>query len=47
MAAMAIRGGMTSDALAAQLSVHPSQAERFIKIAGHDHHEICEVPARP
>ena len=44
MAAMAIRGGMTADALAAQLSVHPSQAERFIKIAAHDHHEVCEVP---
>jgi dihydrolipoamide dehydrogenase len=47
MAAMAIRGGMTADALAAQLSVHPSQTERFIKIAAHDHHEICEVPERP
>ncbi len=46
MAAMAIRSGMTADALAAQLSVHPSQTERFIKIAAHDHHEICEVPAR-
>jgi hypothetical protein len=43
---MAIRSGMTADALAAQLSVHPSQTERFIKIAGHDHHEICEVPER-
>jgi hypothetical protein len=46
MAAMAIRSGMTADALAAQLSVHPSQTERFIKIAAHDHHEICEVPER-
>ena len=46
MAAMAIRSGMTSDALAAQLSVHPSQTERFIKFAAHDHHEICEMPAR-
>jgi len=44
MAAMAIRSRMTADALAAQLSVHPSQTERFIKIAAHDHHEICEVP---
>ena len=43
MAAMAIRSGMTADALGAQLSVHPSQTERFIKIAAHDHHEICEV----
>jgi pyruvate/2-oxoglutarate dehydrogenase complex dihydrolipoamide dehydrogenase (E3) component len=47
MAAMAIRSRMTAGALADQLSVHPSQAERFIKIAGHDHHEICEVPERP
>ena len=47
MAAMAIRSGMTADALAAQLSVHPSQTERFIKIVAHDHHEICEVPERP
>jgi hypothetical protein len=31
----------------AQLSVHPSQTERFIKVAAHDHHEICEVPERP
>ncbi len=47
MAAMAIGGGLTAKALAAQLSVHPSQTERFIKIAAHDHHEICEVPERP
>lgn len=47
MAAMAIRSGMTADALAAQLSVHPSQTERFIKIAARDQHEICEVPERP
>jgi len=44
MAAMAIRSGITAKALATQLSVHPSQTERFIKIAGHDHHEICEMP---
>lgn len=47
MAAMAIGSGITAKALAAQLAVHPSQTERFIKIAAHDHHEICEVPARP
>jgi pyruvate/2-oxoglutarate dehydrogenase complex dihydrolipoamide dehydrogenase (E3) component len=46
MAAMAIGSGLTAKVLAAQLSVHPSQTERFIKIAAHDHHEICEVPAR-
>ena len=44
MEAMAIRGGLTAKALAAQISVHPSQTERFIKVAAHDYHEICEVP---
>jgi len=44
MAAMAIRSGLTASTLATQLSVHPSQTERFIKVAGHDHHEICEIP---
>jgi pyruvate/2-oxoglutarate dehydrogenase complex dihydrolipoamide dehydrogenase (E3) component len=43
MAALAIRTGATASVLAAQLSVHPSHAERFIKIAAHDHHEICEA----
>jgi len=43
MAALAIRTGVTASVLAAQLSVHPSHAERFIKISAHDHHEICEV----
>ncbi len=43
MAALAIRTGATASLLAAQLSVHPSHGERFIKIAAHDHHEICEV----
>jgi pyruvate/2-oxoglutarate dehydrogenase complex dihydrolipoamide dehydrogenase (E3) component len=45
-AAMAIGSGLTAKVLAAQLSVHPSQTERFIKIAAHDHHELCEVPER-
>jgi pyruvate/2-oxoglutarate dehydrogenase complex dihydrolipoamide dehydrogenase (E3) component len=44
MAAMAIRSGITASTLATQLSVHPSQTEGFIKIAGHDHHETCEMP---
>lgn len=51
MAALAIRIGATASVLAAQFSVHPSHAERFIKIAAHDYkiaahdyHEICEVP---
>ena len=43
MAALAIRTGATASVLAAQLSVHPSHGERFIKIAAHDHHEVCEV----
>jgi pyruvate/2-oxoglutarate dehydrogenase complex dihydrolipoamide dehydrogenase (E3) component len=43
MATLAIRNGVTASALAAQLSVHPSHAERIFKIAAHDHHEICEV----
>jgi pyruvate/2-oxoglutarate dehydrogenase complex dihydrolipoamide dehydrogenase (E3) component len=45
LAALAIRDGVTASALAAQLSVHPSHAERFITIAAHDHHEICEAGA--
>jgi hypothetical protein len=43
LAALAIRTGATASVLAAQLSVHPSHAERFIKIAAHDHHEICDA----
>jgi len=43
MASLAIRTGATASVLASQLSVHPSHGERFIKIAAHDHHEICEV----
>jgi pyruvate/2-oxoglutarate dehydrogenase complex dihydrolipoamide dehydrogenase (E3) component len=42
-AALALRTGATASVLAAQLSVHPSHAERFIKVAAHDYHEICEV----
>jgi pyruvate/2-oxoglutarate dehydrogenase complex dihydrolipoamide dehydrogenase (E3) component len=44
MAALAIRSGVTASVLATQLSIHPSHAERLIKIAAHDHHEICEMP---
>lgn len=43
LATLAIRCGVTADVLASQLSVHPSHAERFIKIAAHDYHEVCEV----
>ncbi len=45
MATLAIRTGATASVLAAQISVHPSHTERFIKIAAHDYHEICEVKA--
>lgn len=43
LATLAIRSGATADHLAAQLSVHPSHAERFIKVAAHEYHDICEV----
>lgn len=43
LATLAIRLGATAGQLATQLSVHPSHAERFIKIAAHEHHEVCEV----
>jgi pyruvate/2-oxoglutarate dehydrogenase complex dihydrolipoamide dehydrogenase (E3) component len=47
MAALAIRAGVTGPTLAAQLSVHPTHGERFIKVAGHDHHDVCEIPDVP
>ena len=43
LAALALRTGTTAGQLAAQLAVHPTHAERFIKIASHEYHEICEV----
>jgi glutathione reductase (NADPH) len=43
LAALALRMGATAQQLAAQLAVHPTHAERFIKIAAHEYHEICEV----
>ena len=45
LAALAIRCGATAELLSTQLSIHPSHAERFIKVAAHDYHEVCEVPA--
>jgi pyruvate/2-oxoglutarate dehydrogenase complex dihydrolipoamide dehydrogenase (E3) component len=44
LAALALRSGATADFMAAQLSVHPTQGERFIKVAAHDHHEVCQIP---
>ena len=43
LAATAIRAGATATWLAAQISVHPSHAERLIKISAHDYHDVCEV----
>jgi pyruvate/2-oxoglutarate dehydrogenase complex dihydrolipoamide dehydrogenase (E3) component len=43
LAALAIRSGATADLLATQLSIHPSHAERFIKIAAHEYHEVCDL----
>ena len=43
LATLAIRMGATAGQLAAQLSVHPSHAERFIKVSAHEYHEFCEV----
>jgi glutathione reductase (NADPH) len=43
LAALALRTGTTAGRLAAQIAVHPTHAERFIKVAAHEYHEICEV----
>jgi pyruvate/2-oxoglutarate dehydrogenase complex dihydrolipoamide dehydrogenase (E3) component len=43
IAALAIRAGVTADTLATQLSIHPSHAERLIKVAAHEFHEVCEL----
>ncbi|HEV8616405.1 MAG TPA: NAD(P)/FAD-dependent oxidoreductase [Methylomirabilota bacterium] len=43
LAALAIRGGATAGQLSTQLSVHPSHAERLIKVAAHEFHDVCEV----
>ena len=44
LAALALRTDVTAEVLAAQLSAHPSHAERFIKFAAHEYHEVCELP---
>ena len=44
LAALAIRMQATAKFLAEQISVHPSHAERFIKITAHEYHETCEIP---
>ena len=43
LAALGIRSGVTAERLSTQLSIHPSQTERLIKIAAHEYHDICEV----
>jgi pyruvate/2-oxoglutarate dehydrogenase complex dihydrolipoamide dehydrogenase (E3) component len=41
LAALAVRAGVTADLLANQLSIHPSHAERLLKVAAHDYHAVC------
>jgi pyruvate/2-oxoglutarate dehydrogenase complex dihydrolipoamide dehydrogenase (E3) component len=43
LAALAIRSGTTADTLGSLTSIHPSYGERFLKVAAHDYHEVCEV----
>jgi dihydrolipoamide dehydrogenase len=43
LGALAIRTGATAAQMSNLLSIHPSHGERFLKVAGHDHHEVCEV----
>jgi pyruvate/2-oxoglutarate dehydrogenase complex dihydrolipoamide dehydrogenase (E3) component len=43
LAALAVRTGATAETLGSLLSIHPSHGERFLKVAAHDHHEVCEV----
>jgi glutathione reductase (NADPH) len=43
IAALAIRAGATAGLVSSQLSIHPSEAERFIKVAAHEYHEVCEL----
>ncbi len=47
MATLAVRLRAAAGLLASQLSVHPSHGERFIKVAAHDYHDVCDVPADP
>ncbi len=43
LAALAIRTKATAAQISNLLSIHPSHGERFLKVAGHDYHEVCEV----
>jgi pyruvate/2-oxoglutarate dehydrogenase complex dihydrolipoamide dehydrogenase (E3) component len=43
IAALAMRTGATAGLVSSQLSIHPSEAERFIKVAAHEYHEVCEL----
>ena len=45
--AFAIRCGAPAERLSTQLSIHPSHAEGFIKVAAHDYHAICAMPPSP
>lgn len=43
LAALAVKTGTSAATLSSLLSIHPSHGERFIKVAAHDYHEVCEV----
>ncbi|MGH7311899.1 MAG: hypothetical protein ACREJV_01910 [Candidatus Rokuibacteriota bacterium] len=43
LAALAVRLGATAHQVATQLSIHPSHGERFIKVAAHEYHEVCDL----
>lgn len=43
LAALAVRLGATAEQVATQLSIHPSHGERFIKVAAHEYHEVCDL----
>jgi pyruvate/2-oxoglutarate dehydrogenase complex dihydrolipoamide dehydrogenase (E3) component len=43
LCALAIKIGATADQISMLIAIHPSHAERLLKIASHDYHEICEV----
>lgn len=43
LCALAVRIGATADQISHIIAVHPSHAERLLKIAAHDYHEVCEM----
>jgi pyruvate/2-oxoglutarate dehydrogenase complex dihydrolipoamide dehydrogenase (E3) component len=43
LATVALRARMTAGIVTAQVAIHPSHAERLIKVAGHEYHNVCEI----